>query len=89
VATPEGARADLDLVQLLDGIYAPFHFTDRVEPGGLVFEYKLTRGVSTTRNAIALLELNGAPPTLVARARARVERLTADERLPTTPDATS
>jgi len=80
------ATHDLELVQLLDGSYAPFHFTDRIEPGGLVFEYTLTSGVSTTRNAIALLELNGAPPALVARARARAERLAVERRLPTTPD---
>jgi hypothetical protein len=83
------ATHDLELVDLLHGAYAPFHFIDRIEAGALVFDYRLRSGVSRARNAIALLELNGAPPTLVARARARAERLTVDERLPTTPDATS
>jgi DNA mismatch repair ATPase MutS len=42
---------------------------------GLVFDYRLKEGPNTTRNAITLLELNGAPPSLVARARQRAAEL--------------
>ena len=69
------ATHDVEIVALLDGIYAPFHLVDRMEPDGLVFEYRLAEGPSTTRNAIALLELNGAPASLVRRARERAEHL--------------
>jgi DNA mismatch repair ATPase MutS len=69
------ATHDLEIVALLDGVYASFHLVDRIEPDGLVFEYRLAPGPSTTRNAIALLELNGAPATLVRRARERSEYL--------------
>ena len=69
------ATHDSELVSLLASTYATFHFSDRVTSEGLVFEYQLTKGPSTTRNAIALLELNGAPPAMVARARVLAQRL--------------
>jgi DNA mismatch repair ATPase MutS len=71
------ATHDVEIVSLLRGLFTPFHFADRMGPEGLVFEYRLTEGPSTTRNAIALLEFNGAPPTLVARARYRAAELDA------------
>jgi len=46
----------------------------------LVFDYRLRAGPATTRNAIALLRLNGAPDGLVARALARAEALDARRR---------
>jgi DNA mismatch repair ATPase MutS len=69
------ATHDVEIVALLDGVYASFHLVDRIEPSGLVFEYRFAPGSSTTRNAITLLELNGAPVTLVQRARERFEYL--------------
>lgn len=69
------ATHDQELVDLLDGIYAPYHFTDAIAAGGLVFDYTLQPGPATTRNAIALLRERGAPPELVARALARAEAL--------------
>jgi DNA mismatch repair ATPase MutS len=77
------ATHDIEVVALLEGIYASFHFVDRMETDGLVFEYRLAAGPSTTRNAIALLELNGAPAALVRRARERAAHLSAPlSRLP-------
>ena len=55
------ATHDMELVALLTPSFATFHFSDRTGADGLVFEYKLTAGPSTTRNAISLLELNNAP----------------------------
>ena len=69
------ATHDSELVSLLATTYAVFHFSDRVGPEGLVFDYRLASGPSTTRNAISLLELNGAPLALVKRARALAQRL--------------
>jgi hypothetical protein len=69
------ATHDGELVDLLRERYAPYHFTDRVEGDQLVFDYLLKAGPATTRNAIALLRLNGAPESLVARALARAETL--------------
>ena len=62
------ATHDGELLDLLRDRYRPFHFTDRLDADGLVFEYRLKPGPATTRNAIALLELQGAPADVVTRA---------------------
>jgi DNA mismatch repair ATPase MutS len=67
------ATHDQELVDLLDGIYAPFHFSDTIDSEGLAFDYRVRPGPAETRNAIALLGLRGAPPELVARALARAK----------------
>jgi hypothetical protein len=43
------ATHDVEVVAFLEGIYASFHFVDRMEADGLVFEYRLAKGPSTTR----------------------------------------
>ena len=85
------ATHDLEVVTFLEGRYTSFHFVDRMEADGLVFEYRLARGPSTTRNAISLLELNGAPATLVSRARERAADLSALRRsdTPAIPSSSS
>lgn len=62
------ATHDNELVDLLAGLYAPFHFGDALTDETLTFDYQLRMGRATSRNAIALLRLNGAPPALVERA---------------------
>jgi DNA mismatch repair ATPase MutS len=49
--------------------------SDTIGPEGLVFEYRLTPGPATTRNAITLLDLHGAPDSLVQRALTRAAAL--------------
>jgi DNA mismatch repair ATPase MutS len=71
------ATHDQELVDLLAGVYAPYHFTDRVDEHGLVFDFQLRPGPARTRNAIALLARRGAPPELVRQATARAQSLTA------------
>jgi DNA mismatch repair ATPase MutS len=63
------AAHDLELVGLLAGTYASYHFTDRVSADGLSFDYILRRGPSASRNAITLLEVMGYPAEVVADAR--------------------
>jgi hypothetical protein len=74
------ATHDHELVDLLRETHEPYHFTDTVGPEGLTFEYKLEPGPATTRNAITLLELNGAPPELVERALRRAVLLDEERR---------
>jgi DNA mismatch repair ATPase MutS len=62
------ATHDGELVDLLDGKYVVCHLGDAVGPDGLVFDYCLLPGPATSRNAIALLKLNGAPKSVVTRA---------------------
>jgi hypothetical protein len=64
------ATHDRELVALLEGRYAAAHLSDAIGPDGIVFDYRLRDGPATTRNAIALLELSGAPDALVRDARA-------------------
>lgn len=64
------ATHDAELVGMLDDLYAPFHFADKMTDEGLKFEYRLEPGPATTRNAIALLASRGAPKSVVARALA-------------------
>jgi hypothetical protein len=72
------ATHDADLVALLDGEYLAVHFDERVTSTGLTFDYLLKPGPATTRNAIALLRLQGAPPELVVAADARAAALDAE-----------
>lgn len=66
---------DAELVDLLRDTHDAYHFPDTLGPDGLVFTYRLEPGPSPTRNAIALLQLHGAPPALIARALRRAEAL--------------
>ena len=66
------ATHDREFVDLLRGVYASYHFSDTVGSGGLSFNYRLREGPARSRNAIALLELYGAPVRIVQRARARL-----------------
>jgi hypothetical protein len=62
------ATHDGELVDLLPELFEPRHFGDTVGPDGLSFDYRLKPGPATSRNAIALLRIHGAPETLVERA---------------------
>ena len=62
------ATHDGELVDLLPDSYSAFHFGDVVGFDGLIFDHQLRPGPATTRNAIALLRLHGAPQGLVRRA---------------------
>jgi DNA mismatch repair ATPase MutS len=76
------ATHDQELVDLLDGIYAAYHFADTIDAAGLSFDYRLAPGAATTRNAIALLEQRGAPGDLVAHALARAQALERERSTP-------
>jgi hypothetical protein len=69
------ATHDGELVDLLAGKYVVYHLGDAVGPDGLVFDYQLREGPATSRNAITLLRLNGAPSSLIEKALARAAAL--------------
>ncbi|MDP2320327.1 MAG: hypothetical protein Q8O42_13430 [Acidobacteriota bacterium] len=69
------ATHDAELVELLGGDYEACHFADSIGPEGLSFDHRRAPGPATTRNAITLLELHGAPPSVVASALARAAEL--------------
>ncbi len=62
------ATHDLDLASYLKDNYLCYHFTDKVDREGLEFNYHLQKGVSTTSNAIKLLEYLGYPKIITERA---------------------
>ncbi|MGH9371583.1 MAG: MutS-related protein [Vicinamibacterales bacterium] len=66
---------DAELVDLLHDIYEACHFGDSLGPDGLAFDHRVKPGATTTRNAIALLRVYGAPETLVSRALRRAALL--------------
>jgi DNA mismatch repair ATPase MutS len=69
------ATHDGELVDLVKDRYAAYHFGDAIGPNGLMFDYHLLSGPATTRNAITLLQLQGAPESLVNHALARAAAL--------------
>ena len=69
------ATHDAELVELLQDRYQSYHFADAIGPEGLTFHYRLQPGPASTRNAIALLQLHGAPTSLVHRAMTRAAEL--------------
>lgn len=68
------ATHDGELVGLLSK-FDPYHFGDAVGPDGLIFDHQLKSGPATSRTAIALLNLNGAPKRLLDRAIATATML--------------
>jgi hypothetical protein len=69
------ATHDAELIDLLRDRYVVYHLGDAIGPNGLTFDYRLSPGPATSRNAIALLRLNGAPESLVAHALERAAEL--------------
>jgi hypothetical protein len=50
------ASHDIELTEILKGIYDNYHFREQITENGILFDYKLKEGPSNTRNAIKLLE---------------------------------
>ncbi|MFA7494484.1 MAG: hypothetical protein WCZ43_13360, partial [Proteiniphilum sp.] len=46
-----------------------YHFTETVHDNEIYFDYKIKKGILTTRNAISILELNGYPDELINDAK--------------------
>ena len=67
------ATHDLDLTEILVKNYKNYHFSETFDKTGLDFDYKIKPGVSTSRNAIALLEYVGYPKTIVEQAYKRIK----------------
>jgi DNA mismatch repair ATPase MutS len=68
------ATHDGELVDLVSERFDAYHFADAIAPDGLIFDHRLRQGPATTRNAIALLRMHGAPATLLAEAVATAKR---------------
>jgi DNA mismatch repair ATPase MutS len=67
------ATHDIELIDLLGERYVTRHFRETVSAGQMRFDYRMHDGTSTSRNAIALLEVVQLPPDLVAEAVATLD----------------
>ena len=66
------ATHDIEVIDLLGDSYVAYHFREQVDGKALTFDYHLHPGPSSSRNAIALLQLMEYPEELVADALAAV-----------------
>ncbi|MDE3054685.1 MAG: hypothetical protein KGJ70_12415, partial [Gemmatimonadota bacterium] len=67
------ATHDLEVLDLLRGAYAAYHFREQVTNHELTFDYRLRPGPSSTRNAIALLRFMQYPDEIVDDATASLD----------------
>ncbi|MBI2407338.1 MAG: hypothetical protein HYV19_03410 [Gemmatimonadetes bacterium] len=67
------ATHDIELIDLLGEAFTPHHFREQVDGNALTFDYRIHAGPSSTRNAIALLELMQFPRDLVADALGTID----------------
>lgn len=67
------ATHDIELIDLLGDAFTPHHFREQVDGNALTFDYRIHAGPSSTRNAIALLELMRFPRDLVADALGTID----------------
>ncbi len=71
---PFAATHDIELTQLLEGIYANYHFDEEITEDDVKFNYLLKPGRAESRNAIKLLAVMDYDKTLIEDA----ERMASD-----------
>lgn len=69
-----GATHDIELTKLLDGAFHNYHFSERMKDEKMIFDYKIHKGPTTTRNAIQLLRIFSYDDALVKRAEKRLQQ---------------
>ena len=68
------ATHDIELTFLLEKEFENYHFQEQIQDGEVIFDYRLYKGRSTSRNAIRLLELLGYETDIVEGANEMVAR---------------
>lgn len=70
------ATHDRELTDMLKDEYEFYYFSEDVNDNeGLVFDYKIKRGISLTRNAIKLLDYIGYPKEIIEKSYDRCKKL--------------
>ena len=67
------ATHDIELTQLLNKEYENYHFSEQIQNEDILFDYKLKKGTSTSRNAIRLIQQIGYDKAIVDRAILRAD----------------
>lgn len=68
------ATHDIELTFLLENEFENYHFQEQIQEGEVLFDYRLYKGRSDSRNAIRLLELLGYETDIVEGANEMVAR---------------
>lgn len=68
------ATHDIELTFLLEKEFENYHFQEQIQDGEVLFDYRLYKGRSNSRNAIRLLELLGYETDIVEGANEMVAR---------------
>lgn len=68
------ATHDIELTFLLEKEFENYHFQEQIQDGEVIFDYRLYKGRSNSRNAIRLLELLGYEKDIVEGANEMVAR---------------
>lgn len=68
------ATHDIELTFLLENEFENYHFQEQIQEGEVLFDYRLYKGRSNSRNAIRLLELLGYETDIVEGANEMVAR---------------
>jgi len=74
------ATHDIELTNILADMYDNFHFCEQVTSDGILFDYKLKDGPSTSRNAIKLLGVMDFPEEIILQAEGVANELTPTHR---------
>jgi len=74
------ASHDIELTGILTGKYDNYHFREQVTDDGVIFDYKLKDGPSTTRNALKLLRFMDFGDEIVKNVEALAKGYTKDKR---------
>lgn len=69
-----GATHDMELTDILQGDYQNYHFSETMKGEQMVFDYKIHKGPTTTRNAIQLLKMFKYKDALIKQASSRLKR---------------
>ncbi|MCZ2260942.1 MutS-related protein [Sporosarcina sp. G11-34] len=70
------ASHDIELTEMARHTYTNYHFRESIENGEVLFDYKIHRGPSKTRNAIKLLEILGYPESVTTKANVLAKHFT-------------
>jgi DNA mismatch repair ATPase MutS len=66
------ATHDLEITNMVGDLYECYYFTESVREKGLDFDYKIRKGISSTRNAIRVLEFMGYPEEIIRKTNERI-----------------
>lgn len=71
------ATHDIELTELLKGVYDNYHFEEEIIENDIFFPYKLLNGSTKTRNAIKLLQIMGYDSSVIDKAFQQAEHFVA------------